>query len=147
MSKLEKSIANMEQELAKMKKELEIAKKWEPKGEGFIIGGCGSTYAGTHPGPDYKGHGTAFETRFHAEKAAKYYRFIHRLYKLAEEMNAKHCAEDMHPYGVSRYTGDKFLYERKHGGDSLLPLFTSLASMKEGIKILNKEGHWDEPSY
>lgn len=60
--------------------------KWEPKGGEWYVDTVGAV-CDVPSDIDCKNYGVEFETREAAEKAAKYYRKIHRLYKLAEELN------------------------------------------------------------
>ena len=64
---------------------------WEPEGGAWYVLGTGETdeYLNLIPtrAKRFISNGCAFKTKESAEKAAAYYRKLHRLYKLAEELN------------------------------------------------------------
>ena len=117
--------------------------KWEPKGGGYYVTSDG---AGLNGGSQDTGrqYGIEFETREAAEKAAKYYRFIHRLYKLAEELNEGWEPDwrdvDQHKFSVwYDHGGGKYEVDSYWRIDLLAPVFKDKTTVNKAIEILNQE--------
>ena len=139
ITELEKKLEEAQELANALRKEIEEAKAdpWQPTGGRFVILDTGYEY------------GVRFENKAAADKAYKYYRFIHRLYKLAEELN-KGWELDWEDNSTKKY----FIFWdhriKSYGVDrwsttsDLVPVFKDEETAKKAIEILNKEEkYWE----
>tara|TARA_Y100001938_G_scaffold150839_1_gene243743 strand:+ start:2755 stop:3207 length:453 start_codon:yes stop_codon:yes gene_type:complete len=147
-SQLEANIARIEKELEEMKTRLEEEKKakaWNPKDRSYYLSARGEVYE--HATPLHLDFGTAFATRPDAEKASKYFRFIHRLYHLALELNEgwepdwKDCHQQKH-YIMYDHDLKQFTVKRCQFVPPMTPVFNTMVSANKAIEILNHEAKY-----
>lgn len=125
-----------------------IAKpKWEPKGGDWYVEGDGEARRVASIDSTRK-FGIEFDTKEAAEKAAKYYRFINRLYKLAEELNEgwepDWQNDDTKLCVVFNYNTNSFDCHPRKSLDNLTPTFRDRETVNKAIEILNQEEkYWE----
>ena len=136
LEEAKKHIADVEKQLKERKKEI-----WQPRGGEYFIGPSGNIYDLDGAYNDHKDilreNGVKFETKEAAEKAYEFYRFYHRLYKLAEECNSMFPKTGLHSIhfdssGCNWYSSPKTLSR------SVDTFFTSYRSVELAIEIMNR---------
>ena len=144
---LQERLRVAEEEIAFVRKQLEVPEPvvpWEPSGGEFYIGTIGDVKEGGSY-KRYAENGVEFQTRRSAEEASEFYRFYHRLYKLAMEVNARHPSTGQYYMIFRDLEQNIWKISRFMCPSSPLILFTSEPSAHEACAIMNRDG-WVLPT-
>jgi len=121
---------------------------WEPKSGGFYVGVSGvvDSLNTNHKYSALHTVGRTFQTEEAATKASESFTFYQRLYKLAEECDAKHTG---YGYFHVRYSNINHLWYVNRAANTtkqeVTDLFTSESSAREACGIMNRDG-WKLPT-
>lgn len=135
-------IHNLVNALLEERKQYIPTKKWEPKSGNYKLSANGRLIpGGSIISIDRINFGMEFETEESAEKAAAYYRKIHRLYKLAEELNEGWEPDwsDHNQYKYSVYFDGSscgWRYRTYSYSNHLLPAFKDEATARRAIELI-----------
>lgn len=141
ITELEKKLEEAQELVNALQKEIEEAKAkpWQPTGGNYIVSSEGN----------FLEYGLCFENKAASDKAYKYYRFIHRLYKLAEELNKgwepdwKNTESKKYFIEWSNETKD-YTIDWWDTYSNLAPVFKDRETAKKAIEILKKEEkYWE----
>ena len=148
---LQERLRVAEEEIAFVRKQLEVPEPvvpvvpWEPSGGEFYLNPVGTVEEDRHD-TRYAEAGVEFQTRRSAEEASEFYRFYHRLYKLAMEVNAKHTTFNS-CFSVKLNKGDWIpsVGRNKNVQYELGHFFISYGAAQEACDIMNRDG-WVLPT-
>lgn len=138
LEKLEQRQREIADEIQRLRTEAEKPVPWEPKGSRYIV--QGNSTITCLMSDSYVVAGAAFNSMEAAEQAAEWYRFYHRLYKLAEELQDGRVGGKYYVYfedGRWRFSWDTTTTTGH--------LFTSLSTSRQAVDIMNRDG-WRLPN-